>query len=248
MASSKTTSGTVVLMGSEGAEPEAAAFWKDVLGAQFDYIALVGIPGVKPSLVFQTRLSLIEAMISEIGIAVRRHEGIETLPPAGEGSLRTVIVLSIDTVPDARGREAFATRVKSYVEAGARLIAGATAASACGLYAIGIERPLPPNPDDVILERVQGLALVRDATILPYFDMLPEGAAEKVRRVAGMELLTIGIDQDAALIIGPKGTQCAGLGKVTLMRDNDLVWMGTGGESPPVGLISPKLNDSGETT
>jgi hypothetical protein len=242
MAQDKMTSGTLVLMGSEGVGQESADLWKVILEGQIDAVELVALPGEKPSLVFQARLGLIAEIITGLGIPVARHEGIGTV--GAKARPRQAIVLSAEAMPAAGDAAILADCLLS----GGWLIAGATAAAGLGISIVQAARPLPPNPDEAIVERVAGLGMVSNAVILPYIDVLPEGALDKVRRVLGMDLLTVGIDQGAALVVGPERAWCAGFGKVSLLRDNDRVWMGTDGDTVPNGLISLKLNHPGETT
>jgi hypothetical protein len=219
--------------------------WSGILGDRLHRVLLLKIASEAPSLIYLARLDLTERILSEQGHQVRRVS-IHELGKHRSGLARaqtSCVVIAAERPQIPSAGEDDAGRGMSALwelhQSGALLIAGATAAAGSGEICLWPEKPFPKSPSEMDVALVPGLGLLRRTIVLPYFEHLDASLVEQVRQRASPDTCLIGIDENAALNISTTGVRCVGLGKVTLLRDNGIKWVGSDGDTLPTDLFSP---------
>jgi hypothetical protein len=100
-------------------------------------------------------------------------------------------------------------------------------------------KPYPPVLDNLDFERLPGANLLPNATILPYFNHLPDQLPRKLAALFPPETTLVGIDERAALISDRAGWRAAGLGSVTILRHNQVVFVAQAEASIPNEVLLP---------
>jgi hypothetical protein len=241
--------GVLVLCGSEGVLPDFDSAWKAIPLRNENKALIVLFSSQTPSLTFVQRVELVKQVLSALVGDCRTLDAKTVIDKTTSAAFdhASYVHLSIETVADfseayragAIRPSALAWRacLAAYLN-GAVLIAGAGAAAALGSYAYRPQKPFARDLAHLKFDLLDGATLVNDAVILPYFEHTPALVTQNLCNLVPPHVFVIGIDRFSALVIAGDKSLCVGLGKVTILRDNQTIWVGAHGDAVPAGLIS----------
>lgn len=233
------------MLGSEGATAGFEPVWERILADTLHSVAILPFSPDPPSLGFLARLEIVGRVLSARGFLVKQVDlndpsqanWIDSLDRSTAVFVAAEQGTLLSGIPDTTSKT-LASLYSQVLGAGSLLITGATAAVAIGEATLTQTRRPPKNPAYAGPGIARGIGLLERALVLPYFDQVPEQLVEAVGRLVEKHVRLVGIEQDAALVVGSVGAQCIGLGKVTVLRDNTIEWAGSDGEAAPAGTIS----------
>lgn len=122
---------------------------------------------------------------------------------------------------------------------GGVLVAAGSAAVALGAVAFAPPKPGPGTLDELHFEPFEGLALLPELVILPYFNWLQDALATRIAALCPPGAWLAGIDDQAALIGADGAWRVDGLGQVTLWQPGKRPHVVDVGRALPTDLLPP---------
>ncbi len=245
--------GLLVLLGGEGLRAESGELWRQIMAATASGSMSHGVivPAMLPAQkvgAAEHRARLVAETLAAWGIVaeilpiltcaqandpahVARLKAADfTILAGGEPRILIEVLrssLAWDTMQERQAQ-------------GLLLIAMGGAASALGNPAFAPVRPFPQALVNLAFEPVDGLGLLPNMVVLPYFNWLQPQIVEKIEALCAPATCFVGIDAQAALVIGLGGWRAAGLGTLTLWGRGKAKQVIDAGGTVPSDWFSPR--------
>jgi cyanophycinase len=106
-------------------------------------------------------------------------------------------------------------------QAGALLVGSSAGAVVLGEHAFAPRRPFPPNLKDVVFDPMPGFSLLPGIAVGPHFNAMPPELGDKFLAMLPPGATLVGIDEKTGLLGQDGRWQVIGVGRVTLVREED---------------------------